>query len=185
MLHRHKRAASNFKKDIKETERQLSLIEDSLVELSISLPNTTHPDVPIGNYTNAKIIYQYNTENIKEANVLCTEEKTNSTNSKSEANDIPKQKSSNPNHIEICHRLDLVDFENASKISGEKFAFFKNEAALLELALTNWAMDYLIKHEFVPIITPDIVKNYCLFIEEASGYRGEDNKETHIVAHLK
>jgi seryl-tRNA synthetase len=44
------------------------------------------------------------------------------------------------NHIEIAQKFDLLDFANASKLTGSKFVFMKNEAAMLELALVNWAL---------------------------------------------
>ena len=43
-------------------------------------------------------------------------------------------------HIEIANKFDLLDFHNASKLTGSKFVFLKNEAALLESALTNWVL---------------------------------------------
>ena len=43
-------------------------------------------------------------------------------------------------HLEIGNEFDLFDFENATKLTSSKFVFFKNEAALLELALSNWAL---------------------------------------------
>jgi seryl-tRNA synthetase len=36
-----------------------------------------------------------------------------------------------------------LDFENASKLTGNKFVFLKNEAALLEMALCSWALNFV------------------------------------------
>ena len=36
--------------------------------------------------------------------------------------------------------------------------FLKNEAAILELALINWAMNVVTKKGFIPITTPDIAR---------------------------
>jgi seryl-tRNA synthetase len=49
------------------------------------------------------------------------------------------------NHLQIAEEFDLFDFTNASKLTGHKFVFFKNEAALLELALVNWVMNHVSK----------------------------------------
>lgn len=54
--------------------------------------------------------------------------------------------------------FDLMDFANASKLTGSKFVFLKNEAAMLELALVNWAMTKVAKKGFTPITTPDIAR---------------------------
>ena len=51
------------------------------------------------------------------------------------------------NHIEIANELDLVDFERAGKIAGARFYFLKNDLVRLGLALTNFAIDYLIEKE--------------------------------------
>lgn len=47
--------------------------------------------------------------------------------------------------MEIGKKYDLFDFENGTKITGSKFVILKNQAAILELALINWAIDYVRK----------------------------------------
>ena len=54
-------------------------------------------------------------------------------------------KSNKHSHTEIAAKFDLVDFINASKLTGNKFVFLKNEAAQLELALSNWAFNFVAK----------------------------------------
>jgi seryl-tRNA synthetase len=54
--------------------------------------------------------------------------------------------------------LKLVDFEAGSAVAGQKFYFLKNEAALLELALVQYAMSTLVKAGYTPVITPDVAK---------------------------
>ena len=67
--------------------------------------------------------------------------------------------------------FDLVDFANASKLTGSKFVFLKNEAAILELALCNYAMHKLMKRGYTPITTPDIVRQQVV---EACGFQPRD-----------
>ena len=43
-------------------------------------------------------------------------------------------------HLDIAARFDLLDFSNASKLTGSKFVFLKNEAAMLEMALVSWSL---------------------------------------------
>ncbi len=52
-----------------------------------------------------------------------------------------------------------MDFDRATKITGAKFVFLKNEAAILELGLINWAVDKLRVKGYTPILTPEISKN--------------------------
>jgi seryl-tRNA synthetase len=61
-------------------------------------------------------------------------------------------------HLELAKRFDLLDFASASKLTGSKFVFFKNEAALLEMALANWALNLVAKRGYTPITTPDIAR---------------------------
>ena len=63
-----------------------------------------------------------------------------------------------PNHLEIAAKFDLLDFASASKLTGSKFVFLKNEAAMLELALCNWAINLVAKKGFTAISTPDIAR---------------------------
>jgi seryl-tRNA synthetase len=69
----------------------------------------------------------------------------------------------------------LIDFERAAKVTGAKFYYFKNEVALLELALTQYAFGVAMKHGFTPFITPDLAKKEVL---AAMGYnpRGESTQ---------
>ena len=54
--------------------------------------------------------------------------------------------------------LDLVDFEAGASVAGQKFYYLKNEAALLELALVQYAMQTLVKEGYTPVITPDVAR---------------------------
>ena len=71
-------------------------------------------------------------------------------------------------HLEIAEIFDLLDFNNASKLTGNKFVFLKNEAALLELALINYAMNFVSKRSgFTPVTTPDFAR---VNVVEACGF---------------
>ena len=58
---------------------------------------------------------------------------------------------------ELCG-LDLADFEAGTKVAGQKFYFLKNEAALLEIALVQYAIQAAVKAGYTPIITPDLAR---------------------------
>ena len=55
--------------------------------------------------------------------------------------------------------LDLVDFEAAAEVSGSKFYYLKNAAAMLELALVNYAMAKCAAKGFTLLTTPDLVRD--------------------------
>ena len=44
-------------------------------------------------------------------------------------------------HIEIGEKLNQIDFDSASKLSGSRFVVLKNKIALLERALINFMLD--------------------------------------------
>ncbi|NLC30606.1 MAG: serine--tRNA ligase, partial [Candidatus Moranbacteria bacterium] len=70
---------------------------------------------------------------------------------------------------------DLVDFERATKVSGAKFYYLKNELALMEFALIQYALEIATKKGFTPFSTPDLAKREVL---EGLGFnpRGESTQ---------
>lgn len=65
-------------------------------------------------------------------------------------------------HVELAEKLDLIDFARATKVTGAKFYYLKNELALMEIALIQYAMEILTKHKYTPFITPDLAKREVL-----------------------
>lgn len=63
-------------------------------------------------------------------------------------------------HLEIGKELDLIDTETAAKVSGSRFAYLKNEAAILEYAIVQYV--------FRTLSDPAIIKKIADGIE--TGY---------------
>ena len=124
--------AKAFKAQVGELERQLAEIEDQLYDLASSVPNDTHPDVPIG------------PENV--AVTLSTH------------GPPPLPASPTRDHVTIGKALGLFDLEAGSQVTGSSWYYLTNEGALLEMALTNYALSIALKHGFSPVITPDVVR---------------------------
>ena len=61
-------------------------------------------------------------------------------------------------HTELGTSLGLLDFEAGASVAGTKFVYLKGAAALLELALCNWAMTHVAARGFTPVSTPDLVR---------------------------
>ena len=70
-------------------------------------------------------------------------------------------------HVQIGKKLGIIDEERAAKVSGHGFYFLKDEGALLELALINWATHFLVKKGYMPVITPELVRKRFV---EGTGY---------------
>ena len=62
-------------------------------------------------------------------------------------------------HLELGEKLDIIDTKRAAKVSGARFSYLKNQAALLEFALIRLAFDTLLKKGFIPIIPPVMIKS--------------------------
>jgi seryl-tRNA synthetase len=65
-------------------------------------------------------------------------------------------------HVELCRRLDLLDIPRAVKFAGSRSYFLKNEAALLEMALCRFTLDFLCQRDFTPMIVPQMVKESAM-----------------------
>ena len=115
-----------------------------MVEEALKLPNKTHYDSPVGG---------------ADKNILVA------------SGGPPIDQSKTMSHLEIAAEHDLLDFANASKLSGSKFVFLRNEAALLELALANWAMSLLASKGYTPLVAPDIAHQQVV---EACGFQPRD-----------
>ena len=77
-------------------------------------------------------------------------------------------------HIEIMEKQDMVDFERGTKTSGFRGYFLKNDAAMLEMAIWQYAMTRWQKKGFTPMLVPSLVKRETLL---GTGYlpQGEDD----------
>ncbi len=128
----------------KRLKGEVGQSEEGLKELDLELrrkigriPNLTHPDAPVG--------------------ITDEDNKTIRTWGTPRAFDFKPR-----DHVELGKALDLIDFEAGGKVSGNGFYFLKNEGALLDLALQQFAIHKLVKEGFTPIITPDLARNSIL-----------------------
>ncbi|KAJ7293111.1 hypothetical protein C8J57DRAFT_1490573 [Mycena rebaudengoi] len=71
---------------------------------------------------------------------------------------IPIPANPKRDHVIIARKFGLVDFEGGATVTGHAWYYLMNEAALLEIALTNYALSVAMKHGFTPVTTPDVVR---------------------------
>lgn len=76
--------------------------------------------------------------------------------------DIPTFDFEPKDHLQLMNDLDLIDFESGAKVAASKFYFLKNEAVILDMALTRYAFDMAIKKGYTPLITPDVAREDVL-----------------------
>ena len=70
-------------------------------------------------------------------------------------------------HLTLGENLNLIDTETASKVSGSRFAYLKNELVFLEFALVQHAFSFLKSKGFEAVLPPVIIKKE---ITEGLGY---------------
>ena len=130
-----KQLLRDLSEETKKIDEDLKTAEVELGSLLGKLPNLVSPESPEGGEEDFKEIKKWG--------------------------EIPNIQ--NPkDHEEIGKNLDLIDFESGTKVSGAKFYYLKNEAVMLEFALVSYVMKLLVAEGFVPMITPQIVKNEVL-----------------------
>ncbi len=67
-------------------------------------------------------------------------------------------------HVEIATNLGLLNFEDASRISGSGFIVYRGAGARLERALINFLLDtQTLEHGYQEVGVPFIVKRECMY----------------------
>uniref|UniRef100_A0A8C5AR37 Serine--tRNA ligase, mitochondrial n=1 Tax=Gadus morhua TaxID=8049 RepID=A0A8C5AR37_GADMO len=99
---------------------------------ALRLPNTTHPDVPIGDESQACVV-----ELIGQ---------------KPEFNFKPK------GHLELGEHLGLIRQRHLAHVSGHRSYYLRGTGARLQTALQNFALDTLQRRGFAPMVVPDMLK---------------------------
>lgn len=128
-----------IKSDIDTLEKELSIIETQLKDILSSIPNLPHQDVPVGED--------------EEANQII---KT--------VGEIPKFDFTPKPHFELGENLDMLDFEQAGKVSGTRFVYLKNHLAKLERAIANFMLDkHTTEFGYTEIIPPNMVRDAAAY----------------------
>jgi seryl-tRNA synthetase len=119
---------------LEEDERKL---DEEYLQEAMKIPNLTHPSVPDG-------LSDKESEELRKVGK------------------IPEFGFKPKDHTVIAADLDILDFDSGALVAGQKFYYLKNEGALLELALIQYAITKLVKKGFTPFITPDIARSSIL-----------------------
>ena len=109
-------------------------VQKEIDEILSSIPNIPHKEVPIGQDENS------NVEISKSGKVT-------------EFTFMPKS------HYELGEKLDMLDFDLATKTTGSRFVFVKGKLALLERALSNFMLDTHINDNGYTEISPPLIAN--------------------------
>jgi seryl-tRNA synthetase len=128
----------NVSDRIKELDEELRVIEASMNELILSIPNLPHESVPVG--------------------------RSEDDNEEIRRTGEPRTFAFEPKaHWEIAQQLEILDFEAAGKVTGSRFVFYKGLGARLERALINFMLDlHIDQHGYEEMIPPMLVNRDSL-----------------------
>lgn len=117
---------------IQEKEKFLLNIEIQIEDLLLRIPNIPDETTPVGKSDKDNVVVRVVGE--------------------------PRKFSFKPkHHWEIGEKLEILDFERASKISGSRFSLLKNEGCALERAIINFFLDTHKQKGYKEIMTPYLV----------------------------
>mgnify|MGYP000052203101 FL=1 len=114
---------------IVEDQKQIKFDLDSMLS---SIPNIPHEDVPNGKDEND------NKEILK-------------------SGEIPNLEFKPKTHYELGEKLNMLDFDLATKTTGSRFVFVKDKLALLERAISNFMLDTHIHQNGYQEISPPLM----------------------------
>lgn len=81
-------------------------------------------------------------------------------------------------HADLGEILGAIDIPRGVKVSGSRFYFLKGVGARLELGLMNMALDRAIAGDYVPLITPTLVRPEIM---AGTGFLGEHSDEVYYL----
>ncbi|KAF9115301.1 seryl-tRNA synthetase [Mortierella sp. AM989] len=164
-----------LKEDIHTQEAELASLEAQLYDQAVLIPNNTHPSSPIGPELAAELVRVHGVPRLNpgiKAHALPGADHLGGIGGE-EGGLLLGDVSKYPlhDHVTLSRQLDLVDFESATNVTGSRWYYLKNEAALLELALIQFATQRAVKAGFMPVITPDVVRPEVV---QACGFQPRD-----------
>ena len=117
-----------IKIELTEQEGYLTNLEAEYKQFLHSVPNVIADDVPLGGEEDSVEIKVFG-----------------------------EQKTGAKDHLDYALERDWVDFERGAKVAGAKFYYLKGDLALLENAITQFALDYITKKGFTYMTVPHMV----------------------------
>jgi seryl-tRNA synthetase len=118
----------HLKQHLSDCEAKLKSIEEEYEKLLASVPNPALDDVPVGGEDAGVEVAKWGDQAI-----------------------------GSKDHLDFATERDWVDFERGAKVAGTKFYFLKNDLARLELALTQFGLNFLLQKGFTYMTVPHMV----------------------------
>lgn len=80
-------------------------------------------------------------------------------------------------HVSWGEQRGLLDFERGAKVAGNKFYFTTGSLVQLEMALSQMAIEFVIKQNFVPMLVPHLVNSRVI---DGTGFTARTKEEEQI-----
>jgi seryl-tRNA synthetase len=121
--------AKDIPQEIQKLEAQVEESKEKVNNILLRLPNILHESVPVGKDESANEIVRV-------------------------VGKPPKFDFEPKNHLQIVENLGLIDAERAAKVAGHGFNYLKGALALLDFAISAYAIDLLIKRDYQIVEPP-------------------------------
>jgi seryl-tRNA synthetase len=175
--------AGQVKKDIQVLEEEYKGLDQQVQEILARIPNMSSKEMPVGQAE----------EDNEVLKVWIPEESyLKGPFSYSDFSYMPKEDFEHKDHVTLGEELDLIDVKQSAIVSGSRFCYLKNEAALLQDAIFAFLKKELQKRGFMPLVPPLLVKERSLFgtshfpegreyVYKIENFNVEENNELYLV----
>jgi seryl-tRNA synthetase len=143
------RGIESYKRDADKLRAEKDTLQNEASELALGLPNLISSQTPTDGKEKVLRYINYDGEGLSESRASQLE----------------------ADHTKIGEELDLIDFASATTTSGWGFYYLKNEGALLEQALVQYALASMRKRGWKIVTPPSLVYAH---IAESCGFHPRD-----------
>jgi len=140
-----------LKDKLANLEHQLASIEQEFVTLLKEVPNVFPDDTPLGGEEANREESKWGETSEKNFKVI--------------------------DHVTWGEQRGLLDFERGAKVAGNKFYFTSGSLVQLEMALTQMAMEFVTKQNFLPLLVPHLVNSRVI---DGTGFTARTKEEEQI-----
>ncbi|MFZ2620383.1 MAG: serine--tRNA ligase [Alphaproteobacteria bacterium] len=143
-----------LKQQVADLQAKLTPVEEEAQALYVQIPNMTYAGSPAGGEEESADIARGKTP-------------------------VPTFAFEPKDHMALLEGLGMVNVTAAAKVSGAGFYYFTGQGALLEMALTRFAIDHVMKSGYSPTITPDLARDALM---QGAGFvpRGNESNTYHL-----
>ncbi|APE73926.1 serine--tRNA ligase [Spiroplasma citri] len=136
-VQKNKKLINTIKQEIEIIDGQLDEVEEKIKAILEATPNIPDDSVPSGEDKNDNV-------EIRKWGKISNHQKVKE-------------------HWEVATKLDLIDFDRGTKISGSRFVVYKGMGAKLERALMNFMLDEHAKRGYIEIEPPILVQPQIMY----------------------